>query len=166
MTQCTSTTTSTTSNSVDSSLSGDCDLDVYTDGMWWAPLDIPGDGRSVSIKFEMPSWVGDSAGCRKRCEDIPECYFFNVFSDGGCHLAGDGSAEEENAGNATAARGRVRCDSGPTTTTTTAVTAFTSTVVLSQSATEFNQSTWIESVAKASGVNASSVGIASMSFVT
>merc|ERR1719271_637241 len=95
--------------------------------MWWAPLDIPGHGRSVSIKFEMPSWVGDSAGCRKRCEDIPECYFFNVFSNGGCHLAGDGSAEEENARNPTAARGRVRCDSGPTTPTTTTQTTTTTT---------------------------------------
>ena len=68
--------------------------------MWYAPLDLPGEERTVGTPEE----------CRQRCVDIPECFYFNNFPNGGCHLAGKDATLQSMPGNPTVASGAVRCE--------------------------------------------------------
>jgi len=76
---------------------------TLADGAWFSPLDLPGHPRTVDTV----------EGCRQRCEDVPECYYFNNFPNGGCHLAGKNAKVDysHQKGNPTRAAGIVRCAS-------------------------------------------------------
>jgi len=79
-----------------------CDLSVRNDGAWFSPLDIPGYGRTVA----------SPADCRQRCLDVADCYYFNNFPNGGCHLSGKGAKLDfSKKKNPTKASGAVRCES-------------------------------------------------------
>lgn len=56
--------------------------DCFKKGSSWWPLDMSGEGRSVT----------DLHGCQKRCAMTPGCVHFSWWPDGGCHLQ-DGNAQ-------------------------------------------------------------------------
>jgi len=78
-----------------------CDIDVKNDGMWYWPLNIPGEGRTEHVAAE---------GCRQRCFNHPDCYYFNFFPNGGCHLSGKNAKLKTVSHNPTRASGAVRCE--------------------------------------------------------
>jgi hypothetical protein len=90
-----------------SSLEADpnCDTSTYTDERRYLPIDLPGHGRTVA----------SSEACRQRCVSLPECYYFNSFTDDGCHVSGKGSQlkliwESWENWARTRAAGPVRCE--------------------------------------------------------
>ena len=68
--------------------------------MWYIPLDLPGEDRTVNTLAE----------CRQRCVDIPECFYFNNFADGGCHVVGKNGTLIRQPNNPAVASGAVRCE--------------------------------------------------------
>jgi len=77
-----------------------CDTSVKNDGMWYWPLNIPGEGRTVMTPDE----------CRQRCVDHPDCFYFNHFPNRGCHLSGKDATLRSVPHNPTFRSGAVRCD--------------------------------------------------------
>ena len=70
-----------------------------TDGSLYLPLDMDGQGRTVTTP----------AGCRKRCRDTDGCKFFNSFPNGGCHITTGADGTKMWGGNPTVLSGNAQC---------------------------------------------------------
>ena len=87
-----------------------------TDGIWYLPLNMPGQSRTV----------GDPAQCQQRCRDTNGCRYFNSFPNGGCHISTGAEGSILHSENPTAVSGSAYCTTpgavpttySPTTTTT------------------------------------------------
>ena len=75
------------------------DNDCRTDGSFYSPLDMDGQGRTVTTP----------AGCRKRCRDTDGCKFFNSFPNGGCHITTGADGTKMWGGNPTVLSGNAQC---------------------------------------------------------
>lgn len=67
-----------------------------TDGIWYMPLDMEGQGRSTG------SWQE----CRDRCINTGGCKYFNSFPNGGCHITDGIEGTKTVTGNPTANSGK------------------------------------------------------------
>lgn len=77
-----------------------CDLSVKNDRVWYAPLDLPGELRTVNTAEE----------CRQRCANTPSCFYFNFFPSLGCRLVGKDATLTSVPRNSRLASGAVRCE--------------------------------------------------------
>jgi hypothetical protein len=71
-----------------------------TDGTWYNPLNMPGQGRTV----------GTPEQCRQRCINTPGCKYFNNFPNGGCHISTGKDGSGINRGNPTKISGSITCN--------------------------------------------------------
>jgi hypothetical protein len=70
-----------------------------TDGTWYLPVDMAGQGRTV----------GTAAQCQQRCRDTAGCRFFNNFPNGGCHISTGAEGTGAGGNNPTRMSGSVQC---------------------------------------------------------
>jgi hypothetical protein len=70
-----------------------------TDGLWYMPLNMAGQGRTVA----------SPQGCRQRCKDTAGCKFYNNFPNGGCHITTGDEGTKVNPGNPTISSGSKDC---------------------------------------------------------
>ena len=70
-----------------------------TNGIWYMPLDMAGQERTVATPAE----------CQQRCRDTAGCRFFNNFPNGGCHITTGASGTQSGEDNPTVLSGSVQC---------------------------------------------------------
>jgi len=81
-----------------------CVIDVLscdTSGIWYLPLDMAGQRRTV----ETPD------GCKQRCNNTPGCVYWNNFPNGGCHITtgAEGISRKHISANPTKMSGHKNC---------------------------------------------------------
>jgi len=71
----------------------------HTDGVWFLPLDMPGQGRTVA----------SPQGCKQRCQNTSGCKYYNNFPNGGCHITTGVGGTKPGGGNPTKMSGAANC---------------------------------------------------------